>query len=194
VALAPGERILLAGEHSADRTLVFRALIGIWPWGSGRITRPLRQAMMFLPARAYVPPGTLRAALAYPHAAGDFAETALTQALADVGLEPLQELLDTDERWDRRLNDDEKQRLTFARVILQRPQWLVMNGGLDLLDSVSRGRIEAIFTDKLATVGVIDVGEDSAARVFFTRKLGLVTDPHGPTFGPADQRAIALPG
>jgi putative ATP-binding cassette transporter len=150
--------------------------------------------MMFLPARAYLPPGTLRAALAYPHAAGDFAETALTQALADVGLEPLQELLDTDERWDRRLNDDEKQRLTFARVILQRPQWLVMNGGLDVLDSVSRGRIEAIFTGKLAAVGVIDVGEDSAARVFFTRKLGLVTDPHGPTFGPADQSAIASPG
>jgi putative ATP-binding cassette transporter len=191
VALAPGERILLAGEHSADRTLLFRALNGIWPWGSGRITRPLRQAMMFLPARAYVPPGTLRAALAYPRSAGEFAETALAQALADVGLEPLQGLLDTDERWDRRLNDDEKQRLTFARVILQRPQWLVMNGGLDVLDSVSRGRIEAIFTGRLAGVGLIDVGEDSTTRVFFTRKLSLLTDPHGPTFGPAEQRAIA---
>ena len=194
VNLEPGERILLAGEHSADRTMVFRALVGIWPWGSGRITRPLRQGMMFLPARAYVPPGTLRAVLAYPHAAGDFAETACTQALAEVGLEPLQGLLDMDERWDRRLDDDEKQRLTFARAILQQPQWLVMNGGLDALDSVSRERIEAIFTGKLAGVGLIDVGEDTVARVFFTRRLNLVTDPHGPIFGPTDQRAIASRG
>ena len=31
--------------------------------------------------------------------------------------------------WDRRLNEGEKQSLAFARVLLQRPHWLVMDGG-----------------------------------------------------------------
>jgi len=66
VDLAPGERVLITGERGLDRTLLFRAIIGLWPWGSGRITRPARESVMFLPARAYVPPGTLRTALCYP--------------------------------------------------------------------------------------------------------------------------------
>ena len=44
---------------------------------------------------------------------------------------------------DQRSRDDEKQRLAFARVLLQRPQWLVLNGVLELLDASSRKRIEA---------------------------------------------------
>jgi putative ATP-binding cassette transporter len=54
-----GERTLIVGERAAARALLLQVLIGVWPWGSGRITRPPRQSMMFLPAHAYVPPGTL---------------------------------------------------------------------------------------------------------------------------------------
>jgi len=93
-------------------------------------------------------------------------------------------LLGTTERWDRRLYDDEKQCLAFARVILQRPQWLVLNGALDVLDPTSRRRIEAIFTAQLTDVGLINIGEDSPRSAFFTRKVWLVSDPRGPTFSP----------
>src|SRR5215469_10877031 len=116
--LKPGERTLIVGEHGAARALLLEAIVGVWPWGSGRITRPRRQAMMFLPARAYVPPGTLRAALAYPHRADDYEDAATTSALIAVGLEHLRPLLDTTDHWDRRLNEDEKQSLAFARVLL----------------------------------------------------------------------------
>ena len=98
--LKPGERVLIVGEQGAGRNLVFRALIGIWPWGSGRIRRPPRKSVSFLPALAYVPPGTLRTALAYPHSADEYEPAAITAALAAVGLERLEPLLDTSERWD----------------------------------------------------------------------------------------------
>jgi len=141
VALTPGERVLIAGERGADRTLLFRALIGLWPWGTGRVVRPGRQSMMFLPARAYVPPGTLRTALCYPCSTHDFDDLATERALTAVGLERLTPLLDTTARWDRQLNDDEKQLLAIARVLLQRPQWLVLNGVFEGLDAASRRRI-----------------------------------------------------
>jgi putative ATP-binding cassette transporter len=187
VELRPGQRVLVGSERGAERTLAFRAMIGIWPWGSGRITHPPRQAMMFLPASAYVPPDTLRAALAYPHAAAEYTDAAIGQALTDVGLERLQPQLDTVERWDRQLNDDEKQCLAFARVLLQRPQWVVGNGAFDVLDSASRKRIEALFAGQLAGVGVIDFGPDIGQEGFFTRRLRLVTDPEGPCFKTAAQ-------
>jgi putative ATP-binding cassette transporter len=158
------------------------AIIGIWPWGRGRITRPPRQAMMFLPERAYVPPGTLRTALAYPRDAAQYEDAAIARALADVGLDHLQPLLDTTDRWDRRLKENEKQSLAFARVCLQRPQWLVVNGAFDALDPASRARIEALFAGPLSEVGLVDIGQETSQDGFFKRKIHLVTDPNGPTF------------
>jgi len=191
VEVSPGERALIVGQGGAAGTFLMNAIIGIWPWGRGRITLPPRQAMMFLPERAYIPPGTLRAALAYPRAAADYEEAAIARALADVGLDHLRPLLDTTDRWDRRLNENEKQSLAFARVCLRRPQWLVVNGAFDALDPASRGRIEALFSGPLSGVGLVDIGQDCARDGFFKRKLRLVTDPNGPTFRPVEHSATA---
>jgi putative ATP-binding cassette transporter len=183
--LKPGEHILIVGEHGAGKTLLFRAIVGLWPWGSGRITHPARQSIVFIPTHPYVPPGILRASITYPHSAGVYEDGVIAKALAAVGLERLRPLLDKVDRWDRQLSDDEKQRLTFARVILQRPRWVVIDDALDLVDPASRKRIEAIFTSQLADVGVINIGNDETESGFFTRTLHLVTDPNGPTFKPA---------
>jgi putative ATP-binding cassette transporter len=187
--LAPGERVLIAGERGEERALLFRAIIGLWPWGSGRIARPTRASVMFLPGHAYVPPGTLRTALCYPCETHEFDDAATARALTDVGLERLQPLLDTTERWDQRLNDDEKQSLAIARVILQRPQWVVLNEAFDVLDPVSRRRIEALFSGELAHVGLIDIGRETHRPGFFMRRVQLQTDPQGPTFSPSDRVA-----
>jgi putative ATP-binding cassette transporter len=184
VEVKPGERTLIVGERGAGGALLLNAIIGIWPWGSGRIVRPPRQSMMFLPARPYVPPGTLRAALAYPRAADDYDDEAITTALAEVGLGHLRPLLDTTDRWDRRLHEDEKQSLAFARVRLQRPRWLVVNGGFDALDPSARERIEALLTGPFSDVGLLDIGQDRAQEGFFKHKLRLITDPDGPRFRP----------
>ena len=193
--ISPGERVRITGERGAERTMFFRALIGLWPWGKGRIVRPTRQSMMFLPARAYVPPGTLRAALCYPCATHDFDDAATERALAAVGLERLQPQLDATLRWDRQLNDDEKQSLAIARVILQRPRWLVLNGVFEGLDAASRRRIETILGGDLAGLGLIDIGKEvneGEAGAFFNRNLRLVTDESGPTFSPTEQGASAM--
>jgi vitamin B12/bleomycin/antimicrobial peptide transport system ATP-binding/permease protein len=189
VELKPGERTLIAGEHGATRAVMLRALLGIWPWGCGRIARPPQPAMMFLPASAYVPPGTLRAALAYPHAVGDYDETAVTRALTAAGLDHLRPSLDTTERWEGRLTEDERQKLAFARVLLQRPRWLVIDGALDKLEPALRRRIEALLAADPDT-GVVNIGADSSEDGFITRRLRLVTDPDGVTFRPAEECVI----
>jgi vitamin B12/bleomycin/antimicrobial peptide transport system ATP-binding/permease protein len=66
VQIKPGARVLVVGEPGAGKTLLFRALAGLWPWGSGTVRRPKGQSIYYMPRAAYWPPGTLREALAYP--------------------------------------------------------------------------------------------------------------------------------
>jgi putative ATP-binding cassette transporter len=192
VLLKPGDRILIVGERAAGRTWLFRAIIGTWPWGRGRISRPSRRAVMFLPARAHVPPGTLRATLAYPQSVAEYDDATLARALSDVGLEHLRPSLDGSERWDRTLNDDEKQCLAFARVVVQRPQWLVLNGALEALDLNSRRRIEGLLSGQLAGVGLINIGEERVHDALFTDRLDIVADPRGPRFSPAQEQETSF--
>ncbi|HTR15220.1 MAG TPA: ABC transporter ATP-binding protein/permease [Roseiarcus sp.] len=191
VELHPGERVLVCGENGEERALVFRAISGLWPWGHGRISHPPREAMMFMPARPYVPPGDLRSAAAYPQAAETYDSAAVAKAFSAVGLDRLESMLDKTERWDRRLTDDEKQCLAFARVMLQKPQWLVMNDALDELDPASRGRIETLLMNELKNVGIVAIGRAESDQRLFSRKLRLVHDAEGPILKPADMLAGA---
>ena len=191
--LDPGERVLITGESGEEKALLFRAIGGLWPWGSGRITHPARQSLMFMPVRAYIPPGTLREAAAYPHSTDVYDAAVIAKALADVGLEHLEPHLDTVDRWDRQLTDDEKQRLAFVRVILQKPRWVVVNDALDVLDPESRMRIRALFTGEFADVGIINIGHDQPEIGVYVRTLHLVTDPLGPTFKPDREHGIPEP-
>ena len=118
---------------------------------------------------------------------------AIAKALADVGLEHLEPHLDTVDRWDRQLSDDEKQRLAFARVILQKPLWVVLNDALDVLDPESRTRIEALFARELVDVGIINIGHDQPESGLYVRKLHLVMDPLGLTFKPDREHGIPEP-
>src|SRR5271155_3246780 len=46
VLIKSGERVLVVGESGTGKTLLFRALAGLWPWGSGTIIHPPDQERM----------------------------------------------------------------------------------------------------------------------------------------------------
>ena len=187
------ERVLITGENGEHKALLFRAVGGLWPWGSGRITAPSRDTIMFMPVRAYIPPGSLREAVAYPRRAHLIDPAAVVAALGAVGLPHLEPHLDTVNRWDRELTDDEKQCLAFARVILHRPRWVVVNDALDVLDPKSRQRIRKIFLNELADTGLINIGHDQPETGFYPHKLHLVLDPGGMRFEPEREHGIPEP-
>ena len=177
VEVKAGEHVLVVGEPGAGKTLLFRALAGLWPWGAGRICRPRGATIFFIPRRPYLPPGTLREVLAYPQRVENFEPRAFTAALERVGLKRLAPMLDLPSRWDRELNWDEQQYAMLARLLIHRPQWVVLDEVLDAIDGETRARALAILFEDLNDAAIIHIGRGNVADPSFTHLLRLVKDP-----------------
>jgi putative ATP-binding cassette transporter len=176
VAVKPGEHVLVVGEPGAGKTLLFRALAGLWCWGAGRIRRPAGSAVVFVPRRPYLPPGTLREVLAYPQRAESFAPQAFGDALARVGLAHLAPMLGRVSRWDHDLNADEQQNLVLARLLIHRPRWVVLDDLLDAIDDATRARAFDVFATELKDAAVVYIGRGDAADASFAHRLHIGRD------------------
>ena len=92
------------------------------------------------------------------------------------------------------LTDNEKQCVAFARVILQRPGWIVVNDALDVLDPESRMLIRSLFQGEFADLGMINIGHDLPDHsTFYGRKLHIVLDPLGVKFTPESEHGMPEP-
>ena len=177
VDVKAGERLLIVGEPGTGKTLLFRALAGLWPWGAGRVSHPEGEDVFYMPRTPYLPPGTLREALAYPSAVDKFKSENYSAALARLGLESLEPLLDVSKRWDRELNEDEQQRLAFATLLLHAPHWVLIDEVLDGLDEESLQRVKEVLTTDLRGAGVVYIGREETRDHLFSRVVHLVKDP-----------------
>ncbi|MBB4200096.1 hypothetical protein CCR94_04640 [Rhodoblastus sphagnicola] len=178
-----GDRVLIKGDSDDERAL-FLAISGLWPWGGGSIARPHRQSIVFMSSPGSIAPGPLRLSLTFPHPPDAYDDERIRAALTTVGLEHFATSIDTDDRWDHRLLDDEKQRVTMARALLVRPRWLVIHRALASVDLVSAERIAASFSREMPEVGLIYIGDAPAAPDFFTRMVDFTLERKRPPFHP----------
>ena len=176
VVVRAGDRVLMVGAPGTGKTLLFRALAGLWPWGAGNISQPKDESIVYLPrGTPYLPRGTLREVMAYPSKVENFATDAFSTALARLGLEHLESQLDVTVRWDRELSQDEQISLAFARIVLQRPAWVLVDDTFGSLDDATLERVTDVFANELANTGLINVGRAAQARdPFFSQVLHLV--------------------
>ncbi|HEY0341588.1 MAG TPA: ABC transporter ATP-binding protein/permease [Steroidobacteraceae bacterium] len=176
VVVRAGERLLVIGAPGTGKTLLFRALAGLWPWGAGDITHPKDETIFYLPrGTPYLPRGTLREILAYPLKVESFEPGAFAHALTRLGLDRLESQLDTTSRWDRELSQDEQTSLAFARLVLQRPAWVLVDDTFGSLDDETLERVTDVFSNELERTALINIGRAAQARdPFFSRVLHLV--------------------
>jgi putative ATP-binding cassette transporter len=132
--------------------------------------------MLYVPRGApYLPRGTLREILAYPGEAADYDDARFAAALDCVGLARLSGALDEAQRWDRELSQDEQLSIAFARIVLQRPPWVLIDDAFAAVDDDGRMRLAGIFRDLLPTTAVIHIGRAGPALdPLFTRVVQLV--------------------
>jgi putative ATP-binding cassette transporter len=169
--IRPGERVLITGASGSGKSTLFRAIAGLWPWGSGVIRTPPPEQMMFLPQRPYLPLGSLLGAVSYPAAPGTFDDRVVQAALERCGLGELADALDRRDRWDQTLSLGQQQRIAFARVLLHKPRWIFMDEATSALDDENQASMLSLFTNELAGVSGLSIGHRPGLEAFHTRTL-----------------------
>ena len=172
----PGEWTIISGRSGSGKSTLFRAIAGIWPFGSGKVERP-SGTYLFLPQRPYVPLGTLRHAVAYPAPDNAYPDASIQQALGDVGLEHLTGRLDEEDNWTLRLSGGEQQRLAVARALLARPDWLFLDEATASLDPEAESALYRVLKQKLPGTTIVSIAHQPNVARFHDRQLTLQRQP-----------------
>jgi putative ATP-binding cassette transporter len=187
ITLAPGERVLVTGPSGAGKSTLFRAIAGIWPFGSGRVTVPEDARVLLLPQRPYFPVASLAAALSYPARLGTFDDARLADALIAVGLEQWADRLHEEAHWNRMLSLGEQQRLAVARVLLQEPDYVFLDEATASLDEPAEAMLYRLLQERLKGATIVSIGHRSTLGAFHRRRVEVT-----PSDGASEVRDVPL--
>ena len=187
ITVAPGERVLVTGPSGAGKSTLFRAIAGIWPFGSGQVTVPEDAKMLLLPQRPYFPVASLAAALTYPARLGTFDDARLADALIAVGLEQWADRLYEEAHWNRMLSLGEQQRLAVARVLLQEPDYVFLDEATASLDEPAEAMLYRLLQERLKGATIVSIGHRSTLGAFHRRRVEVT-----PSDGASEVRDVPL--
>lgn len=169
LVLEPGRSVIVTGRSGSGKSTLFRALAGIWPFGSGRVERPARA--LFLPQRPYIPLGTLRQVICYPADPSAYGQADVERALEDAGLGSFAAKLDSDSNWPQRLSGGEQQRVALARALLAKPDWLFLDEATASLDPESEAQLYRVIKQRLPGTTIVSIAHRPTVAALHDERL-----------------------
>ncbi|MEO0313819.1 MAG: hypothetical protein RI928_275 [Pseudomonadota bacterium] len=161
-----GQRILVTGPSGCGKSTLFRAMAGIWPYGSGSVEIPHKLSVLFIPQRSYLPMGTLRSAIGYPSGEDVFKDLAIRHYLQTCRLDHLAPLLDVEDNWSQRLSPGEQQRIAFMRALLTKPDLLFLDEASSALDTETERSLYQQLLEELPNTTVISIAHGTQVAEF----------------------------
>jgi len=135
IDIKKGMNIIMVGPNGCGKSSIFRILGNLWPMFGGKLTRPPLEKIFYIPQRPYLPPGTLRDQVIYPHGRLQMLrkrvnDEIIKNYLKEVDIEYLVEReggLDAVNDWNDVLSGGEKQRMAMARMYYHKPEFAVLD-------------------------------------------------------------------
>lgn len=178
VELVQGDRLLIQGKSGCGKTSLLRLLAGLWRFdATGVVKLPPKQQMMFVPQRPYLPQGTLKQAICYPKFLQDnnkeIYDNELTKILQYCKLDYLSDKLHEQDNWQQRLSSGELQRIAFVRMLLAKPQVLLLDEVTSALDEPTEAYLYQLLIKTLPQTLIISIGHRQTLTAFHHRVLRL---------------------
>jgi vitamin B12/bleomycin/antimicrobial peptide transport system ATP-binding/permease protein len=168
-----GELVHIAGDSGTGKSTLVRLIAGLATPAEGRVGRPHNARVATVPAKAYIPLGTLEDVLAYPFATALIDLEKARQALDVVGLPSLAPRLLEQARWDQVLSAGERQRLVVARLMLQMPDIIVLDDALSALEETAQVSLIKALRRTLPDANLLFLGQRAAPSSVGARQLYL---------------------
>lgn len=195
VSVRQGERVLIEGGTGVGKSMLVRAIAGLWPWGSGRIEIPGDRRLMVCPQKPYLPSGTLKAIATYPTAPEAIPDVTVAAAFALCGLEQRVPELGAVERWEQNLSEGDQQRIAFARVLIARPDILIMDEASAAIDPAEEYALYVMLREQLPATTLLTISQNSALASAHDRTMSLeIAEGGSARLKPERARAKASPG
>jgi putative ATP-binding cassette transporter len=179
LTIAAGDRVLVTGPSGSGKSTFFRALAGIWPFGSGTIHVPKDAKIMMLPQRPYFPIAPLAAAVAYPLEPDSADNAAIGELIAAAGLPALAARVEEEAHWNRMLSLGEQQRLGIARALFLKPDYLFLDEATASLDEAAEASVYRLLQERLPGTTIVSIGHRSTLAAFHRRRLNVERDAEG---------------
>lgn len=161
-----GKNYLIKGASGIGKSTFLRVIAGIWPFVSGEVFFPQHQRILFLPQTPYMPIGTLAEAMIFPNQTSPHLQSQLEAILHECQLDKFIPRLHEVARWSEQLSPGEQQRIAFARLLLQKPDWVFMDESTSMLDVASEKYLYELVRKQLPNCSIVSVGHRPTLDAF----------------------------